>query len=1458
MANDKISLEDMKGIKDSFDSIKNDLDSGNHLPIGGNNYKNYNGDGDLVDDINSGKEKVENAINKVDDISKNVQALDKLDKAAGGKGLKNGAEGLKNLAAGGDKTKAALNTVKDNLKNGAKEASKASSGGSGGNNAADASKNAVEKAAENMKKAADQAKLAAKMAAKIAAQDYVGAAVDAIKNPAAFAALLKKILIIIFAVITIIVCIVMIPIFLIACLFFWLLPGATTNSASKENPDIAVKDMSDGEKDVLKDGDGITKEDMDKDMEYTIDMQYEQIYNVVYDKCKEIFSSKEQEFKNAITNSKKTHNKYEQKKASVKRDYGSNLVKVNFDNLSGDQKSAYKVYSDVKQQWLELDNHGFSPELESFNEQASLKSFYDHADLDVIADDIAYIMACYTVANGDCAPLSGNGDSEPSETIGYRDEFKKACEDNKVTENLFKLTTTEDHSSRKRTFDNLTYQKKNWNAFLTADEIFAVKDNISGYSDTKYPKNKYFLNISKYIASVNPNDISSYDVNTEDATKDGYPNEYTGGSRGEAFSANSASNGYGGLQSGYLLRMGANVNLKNDSYKFHIGTLTSSETNSYGGYEDIGAHTSFSLGYKNIYAQNLTTRYDKTSYNTSDFKDWLNNNKVLNNYSIVNKATLDTYGNKSNTRNYTTSANTVNSFTQKNKGLYFASPLNFRTVRVTSYSQLEQIMNGHYTDPTTGKTTNVSFAFPNIDVSESCVWIATYDNDANKTGSKNVYLLFYDLKYYIGGANGYKEQFAQHHINYADIVIAENIENNSGFYTGEQKSKLGLAYRFKVKFSNMQVPIIAKKKFTYDDWYLIATVDGFDRDLIAERMFLNSELYKKRLYSNKNEKDTKSLLLLKDIKKGSDDEETVKNIMKATWYSYDENYVYHCDDSCSGCHNKKEETNADTGEKTTTWELIDNTKKENTPGKGQHSINTKFCTGTSDYCPYCNAGVEKWFSLNLFGWKIDLGSIKKAKVRNPEVEKEKCVEINESTGEAETKQKTYTVETKINWFLENILKCVENSKSLRTVAANSTSDVAIVAKAMQFQGYIGGDKFLKFMGIDKYDNYKIWNAAFISYCANKCEISTSIIPKTYSINDFKNISSAKIKYAAVNSLQNLKTGDIVYINDPSIVKFTKAKYPSIEKEQASSEANGIALVVSVDTTNNKVNVIEGCTIAKDVAFKQYYYGGVKDPRSTSKPPSNLTTGGIVSIKQYNLSQITGYTRPAYEEPKGSVQIAVSLIKENIGSSVSLDYVNFNSANQLVIGYYKWTGNDAFKLLKRIYNMDANAFLNKLRDNGLEKSQFHKLITDIKDADQRNNFGAGLSAGTKTTIKKVCKEVLQSPSGLVVSESQKLYDVAKYMEKVKNVYHDPVTKILLTDFMFSKKNPILLETDDWAKKYQTFYASKSPKTPTDAIKVAKQYFVTDAQKNEVPGDISARAKKDLDYLSTLPSDRFEED
>lgn len=1441
MADDKFSLSDLKDVKDSFDSIKSDLNKDDNTHYGGNDYKNYDHNGNLADDISNGKEKLGNAIDKAKDIGKNIKALDKMDKAAGGKGLKNGAEGLKNLAAGGDKTKAALNALKGNLAKGSsasggKSGDGNSSGGSnsGGGKGEDGnSKSTAEKMAETAQKTAEEAKLAIKMASKIAAQNYVGAAMDALKNPAAFARLLKKILIIIVAVCCIITLIVLLPIILIACLFFWLLPGATTNSASKENPDVAVKDMSDGEKDVL-DG-NVEDEDMDKDMKYTIEKQYEQIYNVVYNECEKIFSSKEDEFKKEIISTKSNRDKYNQEKTNVEKQYGSNLTKVYFNNLSGSQNSDYKVYSGVKKDWVKLDNHGFSPNLDGFDETKSSRSFYDHADLDTIADDIAYIMACYTVANGDCAPISeGEGGGEPSETIGYRDEFKEACEKKKVTENLFALTTTEDHYNSSRSMPSLSYYEKTWGAFLTADEIFKVRNNINGYNDKKYPQNVYFLNVKDY------NDGSN-EVNTDTFTQNHpIPSNTTKGSRGEDNKE---------TLSKYLIKMGADVNLSTDAYKLNIAFVTDGDNH----------YAAYSLNHISYVSQNLTERYSTYDVETKEFSTWMKNNKTLNDHSIVSEYSLEVNNNASESKNYVTSANKVKSYKQSSRGAYFASPYNLRLVEVKNQGTLNQIGKyKKYTDEN-GVTTNIKYAFdagwgsPTI--------IATYDDDKNRSGGKNVTILFDDLSYDFDKAYG--EYFKSH--SSIKIVLFEEVKN----YNYSMKEKLGLNYRFKVTFSNLQVPIIENKTFTYDCYYVTATVDGFDRDLITQNMFLDAELYKDRMYEENKDMDLENKLFFKDIKKGKDDDETIKNILAAKWYSYDENFVYHCEDNCSGCCMEKEGATASTKSTkdpdeysednyTDGWERIDNSKKDTEPGKGQHSKDTKFCTGTSDTCEYCGADKERWFSLKLFGWTIDLGSVKKVKVRNPEEEKEKCTEVNKYTGMPEEKEVAYTVKKKINWFVDNILESVENVKSLRTVAANSTSDVAIVAKAMQFQGSIGGERVVKFMGSSVYSDYKIWNAAFISYCADKCDISTSIIPKTFSIKDFQKIKSAKVQYEEEFSLDDLKTGDIVYIHDTSVIKYTKKKYPKIEHEQKAEEADGIGLVVSVDKTNEKVNVIEGCAIDKDISFKQFYIEHVKDPRSKSDPPAKLLTGGIVALKQYDFNKITGYTRPAYEEPRGEVQIAVDLIGTNIGSSISIDYASFTS-NKLVIGYYKWTGNEAFKLLKRIYNMDKNAFTNALKDNGLEKSTFHTLIATDDDPDKRNNFGSGLSATERSKILKVCQQMLQSPSGLISSESQKLYDMAKYMEKVRDVYHESSIKVLMTDLMFAEKNPLLLETTEWAKNFKDyFYSNFGSGKDAKALDVAKQYFVTDANKNGVPSNIAQRAKDDIAYLSKISDEQFKEE
>ena len=1425
MADDKISLD---GIKESLSSMKdgsnNQGGGGNKSVGGGNNFKGYNHNGSLADEVSNGKEKLENGINKVTDIAKSLGDL--ANKGAGSKGSKGkgsgGNKGSKSSSGGGGKSQGALGGIKDSL--GGSNNSSNNSGDSNSNNGGDKStaEEVMQKMEEQAKQTANEAKLAIKLAAKIASQNYVGAALDALKDPKALFGIVKKIFLIVFALILIVVGIVLIPFFMIACLFFWLLPGATTNSASKEHGDIAVKDMSNGEKDVLGEEE-LTEEDLDANMTYTIEEQYVQMYNIIYDECEKIFDTKEDEFKKEIEKVKKDYNKYEQKKAENTAKYGSKINEIYYENVEGSDKALYKIYSSKESSWLELDNFGLTPDMDSFDEDKSLSSFYDYADLDIIADDIAYIMACYTVSKGDCAPIH-EGDAEPTSTTGYIDEFRDAVTHADVTANLFKLTSTTLNYNDKRTVDTLNLSSQTLTAFLTPEEIEKSKSGsgtklASGYDDmSKYPKDVYFINLKEY----NDNNVSlKGEVDT-------YSNS-TAGSRGSE---------YNGGEGSYNLVFGANLNLNSDDYSFKLGTIDDF---------DVNYETAFYLGKENkktesgdSYATFFTNelkdvRYGKIQYSSNSFKNFFNKNKELNKRGIIADYTVAANNNKSDTKNYTISNSCilVDSYakeTSNNNKYYIASPIIVRDIEVT-LSEFDTLFPA---ENTLGTYQGAPVKFVS---SGDTRLFADYDNDKEKTGDYNVYLMFESI---LGSRTAWRSKFNKS--KKIKITIGQEMSKFSGLALSEKESKGIDVYRYMVKYSSIKIPSITKKNFTYTEYYVSAIVESFDRSLIISKMFLESDIYKKRIYEKDEDKKVEYAI---DIKKGEDDVETLINILNADWYPYHEMFIYSCKDDCSGCHVKN-------GDK---WEQIDNTAEGATPGSGQISKDSKNCVGAENVCPKCSADKQKFVNFSLFGLEINFGAVRKVKVADKNPETQKVLVVDKATGEKSYEKKNITVAEKIKWFTDNILEHVENAKSLRTVAANSTSDIAIVAEALLFQGSIGGQNVHTGLGV-RYsnDDYRIWNAAFISYCAKKCDISTAIIPKTFSIEDFKNIETAKVKYSEDVSLDKLKTGDIVYIYDSSVLKYTKAKYPSIQKEQASSEAYGIGLVVSVDKTNNKVNVIEGCAIDGDVVFKQYHANGVKDPESPSGK-AFLMTGGIVALKQYNLSNITGYTRPAYEDPKGDVQVTVKLISENIGSSVSIDYVGFNNSGQLVVGYYKWTGNDAFKLLKRIHSMDPNKFYNLLKDNGLENSYFYTLVKSNDDPAARNGFGAGLGDHQKAPIKKVIKELLQSPAGLVASESQKLYDVAKYIEKVRGSYQDVATICLLSDLMFAKQNPLMLEIDEWAKNYKDYFNDNFDAAKGNSLDVAKKYFVTNAKENNVPNDISQRAKKSIEYLSTLPPEQL---
>ena len=82
---------------------------------------------------------------------------------------------------------------------------------------------------------------------------------------------------------------------------------------------------------------------------------------------------------------------------------------------------------------------------------------------------------------------------------------------------------------------------------------------------------------------------------------------------------------------------------------------------------------------------------------------------------------------------------------------------------------------------------------------------------------------------------------------------------------------------------------------------------------------------------------------------------------------------------------------------------------------------------------------------------------------------------------------------------------------------------------------------------------------------------------------------------------------------------------------------------------------------------------------------------------------------------------------------------------------------------------------------------------------------------------------------------------------------------MTDLMFAEKNPLLLETTEWAKNFKDyFYSNFGSGKDAKALDVAKQYFVTDANKNGVPSNIAQRAKDDIAYLSKISDEQFKEE
>ena len=147
----------------------------------------------------------------------------------------------------------------------------------------------------------------------------------------------------------------------------------------------------------------------------------------------------------------------------------------------------------------------------------------------------------------------------------------------------------------------------------------------------------------------------------------------------------------------------------------------------------------------------------------------------------------------------------------------------------------------------------------------------------------------------------------------------------------------------------------------------------------------------------------------------------------------------------------------------------------------------------------------------------------------------------------------------------------------------STKAQTLASVALNEVGYHGtkkdgtgtGDytKYGKWMNM----NGVYWCAEFVSWCANRAGVSTSVVPKSASTLTMAQKSNSYVKWSS-STLNNLKQGDVIF--------FSHTK-KSLTTSDGAKSVYHVGIVYSVNTAKNTITIIEGNT-SSDYVKKNTY------------------------------------------------------------------------------------------------------------------------------------------------------------------------------------------------------------------------------------------------------------------------------
>ena len=243
--------------------------------------------------------------------------------------------------------------------------------------------------------------------------------------------------------------------------------------------------------------------------------------------------------------------------------------------------------------------------------------------------------------------------------------------------------------------------------------------------------------------------------------------------------------------------------------------------------------------------------------------------------------------------------------------------------------------------------------------------------------------------------------------------------------------------------------------------------------------------------------------------------------------------------------------------------------------RGWHAFSDPIVLGDLDYEKYCDDGGDGHiYTIDTFSAHYDMAA--------------NGVKTTAMNSAYNSTKRTYVFDVTKSYESGKYGKALKNV----TLTGNMRTDIVNIAKSQngymegnneyQLDGSIPGDGNYTEYG-DWYNLQDMWCAMFVSWCANKAGVSTSVIPKTAStvtaLNYFKKQGVAHTRASVAAGTYKPVAGDIIFF----------------KSERNTAETNHIGIVTSYSGTT--INTIEGNTSSATVS----------------------TNGGCVRAKSYSIT-----------------------------------------------------------------------------------------------------------------------------------------------------------------------------------------------------------------------------------------------